>query len=73
MPTRPGLHRYLAAKNAPRLVGKVVLELEGPLSDDLDLDADSGVLLIHPRRVVSVEPLDAGAVFAIQRRGIALA
>lgn len=72
LPTRQGLYRYLAAKSAP-LGGKVVLELEGPLSDDLDLDADSGVLLIHPQRVVSVEPLNAGVVFAIQRRGIAVA
>ncbi len=39
--------------------GKVVVELEGRLSDERDLDADAGALLVHPERIVAIEPLDA--------------
>jgi hypothetical protein len=38
------------------------------LSDDCDLDADHGALLIFPRQLVSVEPLDAESVRAISER-----
>ncbi|HET9186009.1 MAG TPA: hypothetical protein VFN82_07655 [Solirubrobacterales bacterium] len=64
-PSREGLYRYLAVKDA-EVEGKVVVELEGPPSDDLDLDADEGALLIHPRRLVAVEPLDPAVVRAIR-------
>jgi len=66
-PSREGLYRYLAGKDAD-VDGKVVVELEGPLSDDLDLDADEGALLIHPQRLVAVEPLDPELVHAIRSR-----
>jgi hypothetical protein len=66
-PSREGLYRYLAAKDAD-VEEKVVVELEGPISDDLDLDADEGALLIHPSRLVGVEPLDAGVVRSIRQR-----
>jgi hypothetical protein len=46
----------------------VVVELAGELSDDADLDADHGALLIFPRELVSVEPLDAEVVRAIRDR-----
>ena len=55
-PTVEGLHIYLAERGAD-LTGKEVVELDGRLSDDVDLDADAGALLLKPDRVVSVHPL----------------
>ena len=66
-PRREGLYRYLAWKDAD-VEEKAVVELAGTLSDDRDLDADHGALLVFPDRVVSVEPLDPEAVRSIQRR-----
>lgn len=45
-----------------------MVELAGELSEDLDLDADHGALLVFPERLVSVEPLDPGVVRAIRDR-----
>ncbi|HEV2790530.1 MAG TPA: hypothetical protein VGV69_04445 [Solirubrobacterales bacterium] len=67
-PSREGLYRYLAWKNDAGIEGKVVVEMAGDLSDDADLDADHGALLIFPERLVSVEPLDAEVVRAIRDR-----
>jgi len=53
-PTLPGLRRYLAERDAD-LSGDVFLELEGELSDDRDLDADEGAVLLFPRRIVGVQ------------------
>lgn len=66
-PNREGLYRYLAWKDAD-VEDKVVVELAGSISDDRDLDADHGALLIFPDRVVSVEELDSGVVHSIQSR-----
>jgi hypothetical protein len=60
-PTVDGLYYYLAERDA-HFHDKVVLELEGELSDDWDLDADAGALLIHPRRIVAARDPDAGRV-----------
>lgn len=67
-PAREGLYRYLAWKDDADLDGKVVVELEGELSDDCDLDADHGALLVLPERVVSVEPLESEWVESIRMR-----
>lgn len=67
-PSREGLYRYLAWKNDAEVDGKVVVELAGELSDDCDLDADHGALLVFPDRVVSVERLDPETVAAIRDR-----
>jgi hypothetical protein len=67
-PKREGLYRYLAWKSDASVEGKVVIELEGELSEDRDLDADHGALLIFPERLVSVEPLDAEVVRSITAR-----
>jgi hypothetical protein len=67
-PRPEGLFRYLAWKSDAEADGKVVVELEGELSDDVDLDADHGALLVFPERVVSVEPLDAERVNSIRIR-----
>jgi hypothetical protein len=67
-PNREGLLRYLAWKNDAGVEGKVVVELEGKLSEDRDLDADHGALLVFPDRLVSVEPLDPEVVASIRDR-----
>jgi hypothetical protein len=55
-PAREGLYRYLAEKNA-EVTGKVIVELRGRLSEERDLDADAGALLLLPDEIVAVEPL----------------
>jgi len=67
-PSREGLYRYLAWKNDAGVEGKVVVELVGKLSDDCDLDADHGALLVFPERLVSVERLDPEVVTSIRDR-----
>jgi len=67
-PSREGLYRYLAWKNDASVDGKVVVELEGKLSEDHDLDADHGALLVFPERLVSVERLDPALVASIRDR-----
>jgi hypothetical protein len=52
-PTLPGLIRYLRERDTD-LSGDVFLELEGKLSDDRDLDADEGAILIFPERIVAI-------------------
>jgi len=66
-PTREGLYRYLAEKNA-RVEGRTVVELEGRFSEERDLDADAGALLLFPERIVGASPLDAEAIAAIRAR-----
>lgn len=69
-PRREGLYRYLACKETADLGDKAVVELAGPLSEELDLDADQGALLIHPERIVAVEPLDPEVVEDIRRHDL---
>jgi hypothetical protein len=45
-----------------------VSELEGRLSDERDLDADAGALLVLPERIAGVEPLDPDLIAAIRAR-----
>jgi hypothetical protein len=66
-PSREGLHRYLAEKNAS-VEGKVVVELEGRLSAEPDLDADAGALLLLPEQIVEAVPLDRRLIAAIRDR-----
>jgi hypothetical protein len=64
-PTVDGLLRYLAGEDPSRLDDAVIVELEGELSGDEDLDADQGALLILPERIVRVHEVDrqrAGAL-----------
>lgn len=66
-PTREGLYRYLAERNA-HTEGKVVVELEGRIAEERDLDADADALLVHPREIVEVQPLDRELISAIRAR-----
>jgi RecJ-like exonuclease len=67
-PSREGLYRYLAWKSDAGVEGKVVVELAGELSEDRDLDADHGALLVIADEVVSVERLDPELVGSIRDR-----
>jgi len=66
-PSRAGLYRYLAERGA-EVGDRVMVELEGELSDDGDLDADAGALLLHPTRIVAVQPFDQELFNTIRAR-----
>jgi hypothetical protein len=66
-PAREGLYRYLAERNAS-VEGRVIVELEGRLSDERDIDADAGALLLMPERIVETTPLDTRLIAAIRER-----
>ena len=57
--SREALATYLAQSGIPFGSGSwVLVELEGYGSDDEDEDAHLGALLIHPTKIVSVEPIE---------------
>ena len=66
-PAREGLYRYLAERNAS-VEGKLVVELEGRLSEERDLDADAGALLLMPERIVETVALDTQLIATIRER-----
>jgi len=66
-PTCEGLYRYLAERNTD-LDNRLVVEVEGRLSLERDLDADTGALLVHPEEIVEVRPLDTELVAGIRER-----
>jgi hypothetical protein len=67
-PTREGLYRYLAEKEAA-VEGRMIVELQGRLSEERDLDADTGALLLLPERIVASQPLDAELVAMVRDAG----
>jgi hypothetical protein len=56
-PTIPGLLRYLSQDHR-EFDDHVIVELEGELTDDLDLDAERGALLVRPTHIVDVHEID---------------
>lgn len=66
-PTRAGLLRYLVERDAD-LSGAVVVELEGEPSGELDLDADTGALLVKPTRIIATHQIDNDLVRGIRER-----
>jgi hypothetical protein len=66
-PTSEGLYRYLAERDAD-VRGKVIVELEGRIGEERDLDADTGALLVHPERIVEARPLDPELVRSVRAR-----
>ena len=65
-PSADGLYRYIIERRAGT-DGCLLLELEGELTDDRDLDADAGALLIRPTRIVGVHPFDLGRLDELER------
>lgn len=66
-PSLEGLYRYLVEKDG-ELEDKVFVELQGRLSEERDLDADAGALLIFPEKIIKVHPVDQEIVEAIRKR-----
>jgi hypothetical protein len=66
-PSLAGLYRYLVERDFD-FEGKVIVELEGRLSDEPDLDGDSGALLVHPTEIVTVHPVDRERVEDLRQR-----
>jgi hypothetical protein len=66
-PSAEGLYRYMVERDAD-LAGRLIVEVAGRLSEDLDLDADAGALLVFPERVVEARPVDMEIVESIRRR-----
>lgn len=60
-PTIPGLLRYLSEDHRG-FDDHVIVELEGELTGDVDLDAERGALLVRPTRVVGVREIDQSSV-----------
>jgi hypothetical protein len=54
-PSAAGLRRYLEDRDVDLEEYRFV-ELKGERSDDVDLDADAGALLVFPSRIVRVGP-----------------
>jgi len=66
-PSLIGLLRYLIERDT-NLSGVVILELEGELTGDRDLDADAGALLVRPTRILARHPIDQEMVGNLRRR-----
>lgn len=65
----PGARReVILAERQTGSDGCVLLELEGELTGDRNLDADAGALLIRPTRVVDVGPFDTRRVEELEER-----
>jgi hypothetical protein len=56
-----GLYRYMARRDT-EMAGSLIVELEGRESDDVDLDADEGALLVFPTRILEVKQLDRARI-----------
>jgi hypothetical protein len=56
-PSLDGLYRYLDERRV-KLDGCVIVELEGKLGDERDLDADAGALLVSPTKIVRRHPIE---------------
>lgn len=66
-PTIPGLYRYLVERDED-LDGDVVVEVEGELSGDRDLDANDGALLALPTRIVDTHQIDDALLREVRSR-----
>jgi len=65
-PSVEGLYRYLAERDAE--ADDLVVELEGGLSGERDLDADAGALLIIPTRIVATHGFDLHGLDGLRAR-----
>jgi hypothetical protein len=65
-PSIAGLLRYMVERDAD--LDGLVVELDGEPTDDLDLDADSGALLVRPVAIVGAEPVDREVAEELRRR-----
>jgi hypothetical protein len=66
-PAEEGLYRYLVECDAD-LEGQVIVEVDGELAPERDIDADMGALLVIPTRVRGECPIDWQRVERLRRR-----
>ena len=66
-PDEDGLYRYML-KREGRLEGRLLVVLEGELSEDEDVDADEGALLVRPTRIVDARDVDMDCVRRLQEQ-----
>jgi hypothetical protein len=66
-PTLAGLYRYLVERDFD-FDDQVIVELEGDLSDEPDLDADEGSLLVHPTEIITRHAVDFERVEDLKQR-----
>ncbi|MFL5871347.1 MAG: hypothetical protein ACJ75R_09715 [Solirubrobacterales bacterium] len=66
-PSLAGLYRYLVERELD-LSRSAIVELAGELSDQPDLDADSGALLIHPTEVITRHAVDEERIADLRSR-----
>jgi hypothetical protein len=66
-PTLPGLYRYLVERDED-LDGDRIVEMEGELSGDRDLDADDGALLVRPTRIAGKHEVDDALLREVRSR-----
>ena len=64
-PDEDGLYRYMI-KREGRLEGRQLVVLEGELSEDEDIDADEGALLVRPTRIVESRAVDLDCVHRLR-------
>jgi hypothetical protein len=57
------LYRYFAEREAD-IADCVVVEMEADIADEEDWDHQRGAILVYPRRIISVTPLDPQLVEA---------
>ena len=60
-PDEEGLYRYMI-KREGRLEGQLLVVVEGELSEDEDIDADEGALLVRPSTIVEAREVDMDRV-----------
>ena len=66
-PSLAGLYRYLVERDFD-FSDSVIVEVEGRLADEPDLDAESGAILVHPSDVVAVHPVDEERIAELSAR-----
>jgi hypothetical protein len=66
-PSLPALYRYLV-EHGGDFAGCVLVELEGAVRTELDLDADCGAVLVLPTRIVARHPVDHYYLGRVRRR-----
>ena len=57
-PDLDALYRYMVRNGAEIELGTQVVTLEGEPSEDRDFDADEGAVLVNPKKIVRLDPVD---------------
>lgn len=66
-PSLAGLYRYLVEREFD-FAGSVIVEFDGDLSDEPDLDAETGAVLVHPTEIVTRHAIDEERIRDLRAR-----